>query len=89
LGYSPGTLERYETTLKHLQDYLATTHKVNDIDCEDLKYSFIADFDYYLKTEKKIGHNTTVKYLRNFKKIVLLALKNEWIDRDPFIRFQL
>jgi site-specific recombinase XerD len=89
LGYSPGTLERYETTLKHLQGYLSKTHKANDIDCEDLKYSFIADFDYYLKTEKKIGHNTTVKYLRNFKKIVLLALKNEWIERDPFIRFKL
>ena len=89
LGYSAGTLERYETTLKHLQGYLHKTHKVKDINCEELKYSFIADFDYYLKTEKKIGHNTTAKYLRNFKKIVLLALKNKWIDRDPFMRFKL
>lgn len=30
-----------------------------------------------------------MKYLRNFKKIVLIALKNEWIARDPFARYQM
>ncbi len=89
LGYSTGTLERYETTLKHLKEFLAKSLKVNDIDCEELKYPFISEFEYYLKTKKKIGHNTTMKYLRNFKKIVLLALKNEWIIRDPFMRFKI
>ena len=88
-GYSAGTLERYETSLKHLKGYLNNTHKKDDYNFKDLNYSFIADFEYYLKTERKIGHNTTIKYLRNFKKIVLLALKNEWIDRDPFMRFKL
>jgi site-specific recombinase XerD len=88
-GYSEGTLERYETTLKHLRGYLSMIHKKNDIYVEDLNYSFMADFDVYLRAEKSIGHNTSVKYLRNFKKIVLLALKNEWINRDPFIRFKL
>ena len=88
-GYSAGTLERYETSLKHLKGYLNNTLKKDDYNFEDLNYSFIADFEYYLKTDRKIGHNTTIKYLRNFKKIVLLALKNEWIDRDPFMRFKL
>ncbi|MCK5371886.1 MAG: site-specific integrase, partial [Cyclobacteriaceae bacterium] len=88
-GYSAGTLERYENSLKHLKGYLNNTHKKDDCNFEDLNYSFIADFEYYLKGDRGIGHNTTIKYLRNFKKIVLLALKNEWIDRDPFMRFKL
>ncbi|MCK5370207.1 MAG: phage integrase SAM-like domain-containing protein [Cyclobacteriaceae bacterium] len=42
-GYSAGTLERYETSLKHLKGYL-NTHKKDDYKFEDLNYSFIADF---------------------------------------------
>lgn len=88
-GYSSGTLERYETTFKHLKGFLAYTYKSNDIYAEDLKYSFITDFQYYLRTNKKLGHNTAIKYLRNFKKIVLMAYKNEWIIKDPFMKFKM
>ena len=61
-GYSAGTLERYETSLKHLKGYLNNTHKKDDYNFEDLNYSFIADFEYYLKADRRIGHNTTTKY---------------------------
>jgi hypothetical protein len=30
-----------------------------------------------------------MKYLTNFKKIVLICLKNGWINKDPFIGFKL
>lgn len=88
-GYAPGTLERYETTLKHLRDFIKHQFRKDDVYLTELNYSFIADFEYYLKSVKSIGHNTTTKYLRYFKKIVLLAVKNEWLDRDPFARFKL
>ncbi|MTI40008.1 site-specific integrase [Fulvivirga lutimaris] len=88
-GYSPGTLERYETTLKHLKGFLKYHFKTDDYLLNALNYPFITEFEFYLKSVKSIGHNTTMKYLRNFKKIVLLALKNEWIDRDPFAKYQM
>ncbi len=88
-GYSAGTLERYETTFKHLKGYVKHHFKTEEYFLNDLNYSFITEFEFYLKSVKQIGHNTTMKYLRNFKKIVLLALKNEWIDRDPFARYQM
>lgn len=88
-GYSAGTLERYETSFKHLKAYIKHHFKREDYQLNELNYAFITEFEFYLKSVKRIGHNTTMKYLRNFKKIVLLALKNEWIDRDPFARYQM
>lgn len=88
-GYASGTLQRYNTTLKHLKGYLKKFHHTDDVFVEDLNYSFIADFEYYFKVDVKLSHNTATKYLRNFKKIVILALKNEWILRDPFMRFKM
>lgn len=88
-GYSAGTLERYETTFNHLKGFVKHHFKTDEYYLNDLNYAFITEFEFYLKSVKSIGHNTTMKYLRNFKKIVLLALKNEWIDRDPFARYKM
>jgi site-specific recombinase XerD len=88
-GYAAGTLERFQTTLKHLREFIKHQYLRDDIYLKELNYAFITDFEFYLKTVKNIGHNTTTKYLRYFKKIVLLAVKNEWLDRDPFSRFKL
>lgn len=30
-----------------------------------------------------------MKYLGNFKKIVLLCIKNGWLQKDPFVGFKL
>jgi site-specific recombinase XerD len=45
---------------------------------------FISDFEYYLKTERKCNNNSTVKYLKNFKKIIRIAIANKWLKSDPF-----
>lgn len=88
-GYSAGTLERYETTYNHTAAFIKYHYKRDEYMLSELKYDFITEFEFYLKSVKKIGHNTTMKYLRNFKKIVLIAVKNEWILRDPFARYQM
>ncbi len=88
-GYSAGTLERYETTLKHTESFIGYHFKRDDYMLSELKFDFITEFEFYLKSVKGIGHNTTMKYLRYFKKIVLIALKNEWIQRDPFARYEM
>jgi site-specific recombinase XerD len=42
----------------------------------------------YLKTVKHCAQNTATKYLVRLKKVVNLSLANEWIIRDPFIKYQ-
>lgn len=58
-------------------------YKVNDIDIKKLNYEFMADYEFWFKSVRKCDHNTTAKYLQNFKKIVNICLKNAWLQRDP------
>ena len=46
-------------------------------------------FELYLKTVRNCGHNTTMKYIKNFKKIVLNAFRNGWLKHDPFVNIKL
>ena len=68
--YSASTLERYETSYKHTLHFLESKYKVSDMDITKLDYDFISNYEFWLKTVRKCDHNTTIKYLSNFKKIV-------------------
>ncbi len=87
--YASGTLDRYKTSYKHTQSFLKWKYKLPDIDIDKLNYEFIAEYEFWLKSIRKCGHNTTIKYLANFKKIVLRCLKNGWLQKDPFVGFNM
>ena len=89
--FAPGTVERYKTCYKHVQDFIKTKYKRTDVCLSDVTPMFVTEFDYYLKTSRKCCNNTAVKYIKNFKKIVRIALANGWLKRDPFanIKFRL
>jgi len=85
--FSPATYKRYETTLAHVKNFLRHTYKSDDIFLRDIKYDFITSFDFYLKTVRNCSHNSALKYLKNFRKVIFLSLKNDWLSKDPFMRF--
>lgn len=53
-----------------------------------MDHEFITGLEYYLKTERNCAHNTAVKYITNFKKIIRIALTNNWIKNDPFVHWK-
>jgi integrase len=87
--YSPGTLDLFERTLLHVERFIKWKYDVPDLDIRKLDYDFISQFSFFLKTERKCQHNTTIKYLTYFKKIVLLCVKRRWLRQDPFSEFSL
>lgn len=89
--YSFGTYERYCTALAHTKDFIQYKYNVSDFPIKQVNHEFITEYEYYLKAVCKCSHNTAIKYLTNFKKIMRICLGNGWIDRDPFVnyRFQL
>jgi len=87
--YAPGTLDRYKTSYKHTQSFLEWKYKLLDIDITKLNFEFIAEYEFWLKSIRKCDHNTTMKYLSNFKKIINRCLRNGWILRDPFLGFNM
>jgi site-specific recombinase XerD len=87
--YASGTLTHFETTYSHVSDFLRWKFNIADVDIKKINYEFISDLEFYLKAEKKLGHNTTMKYLGDFKKIVLLCVKRDWLFKDPFMDYPL
>lgn len=86
--YSPGTLERYETSLKHTLDFIIWKFNSKDIDIKLIDHEFITDYEFYLRTQRNCANNTAIKYIKNFKKIIRLCIANGWIDKDPFINYK-
>ncbi len=91
IDFAADTVQRYETCYMHTKDFIRWQYKREDLPLEDLNHQFISNYEIYLKTERKCAHNTTIKYLKNFKKIVRIALANNWMKKDPFatIKFKL
>ena len=83
-----GTQKNYFTTHKYIFLFLKQKHKTTDIFLSELSYKFIIDFERFLRHQKSMGNNTVMKHIERLRKMVSLAYKMEWIDKDPFINFE-
>ncbi len=82
------THTKFETVLKKLKLYLKKQYKRSDLFLQELDHKFIVDFEYFLKVDEGIGHNTVMKYIRNLKKVMNMAVMNDWITKNPFSSFK-
>lgn len=87
--YAAGTLERYETAYKLAQLFIESRYLIDDIDITKLDYEFVTEFEFWLKSERNCNHNTAIKYISNFRKIVNRCIRNGWLLRDPFLGFKM
>ena len=84
ISLAPATVIRYETTLRLTEEFLQKNYKKEDCYLDEVTNQFIEDFEFFLKTVRRCCHNTTSKYLMNFKKIIRIALAKGWMKKDPF-----
>ena len=91
IDMAEATAGRYDPCLKHTLAFIRHTYRRDDIELERVDRRFIEDFGFFLKTSCGCSHNTTMKYLGNFKKIIRLALSRKWMEEDPFagMRFKM
>jgi len=87
-GFTKGTLQRYKAAYKHVSDYIVHKYQRKDIPVRSVDHKFITGLEYYLKSVKGLEHNTSIKYIVNFKKIIRIAYANEWITKDPFFHWK-
>lgn len=87
--FAPGTLERYKTVLKHTKAFIQWKYNFTDLPVDQLDFDFVNDYEYWLKTEQKCCHNTSIKYVANFRKIVSYCIKAGWIAKDPFLGYSM
>lgn len=82
--YTESTVIKFETSINRLKEYIRSCYHRDDIMLAELDGQFIRDFDFWLKTEKHCQNNSALKHLKNLKKVVRIALANDWIKKDPF-----
>jgi len=83
-----GTQKNYFTTHKYIFLFLKQKHQTTDIFLSELSYKFIIDFERFLRHQKSMGNNTVMKHIERLRKMINLAYKMEWVDKDPFIKFK-
>jgi site-specific recombinase XerD len=86
--FSPNTLKRYVTTLKHLITFLKWKFNTTDIEIKSIDNAFVNEFEFYLRSVCNIQNNSAVKYVRNsFGKIIRTCIINGWLSKDPFKQY--
>lgn len=92
---TPGTLKNYFTTQKYLQLFIKEVCHKKDVPLSSLNYRFISEFESFLRAyepedhHKPLGNNGVMKHLERFRKMVNLAVKLEWLEKNPFTSFKL
>src|SRR5258708_4142541 len=82
------------TTQNYVKEFPKNCVKTSDILLTHLSYKFLADFEFYLRAYKPVDHhspmgnNTVMKHIERLRKMINVAIKNEWSERDPFAKFQ-
>jgi len=89
IDYSKSTWMKYDRTKRLVQNFVEWKYKFQDLPIQNLNMEFVNDLELWFKTERKCGHNATMKYISILKMIVLFCVNNDWLLKDPFARFKM
>ncbi|MBK3516672.1 site-specific integrase [Carboxylicivirga marina] len=90
-----GTLKNYLTTAKYLKSFLKKRKKREDIFLKELNYRFITEFEAFLRAHQPVDHqrpltnNGIMKHMERFRKMINMAVKLEWLEKNPFDKYRL
>ena len=79
-----GTYNRYRTIYKHLCEFVPKVYRRDDIPLKELNLTFINNFEYFLRTEKKCRTNTVWGYMIGLKHIISIARNSGALPFNPF-----
>jgi len=88
VGFVNSTITKYKTSRNHIIDYLYSEKGTSDVLLSELSFSFIASFEVFLRVNKNLSVNTAAKHLIHLKKILNIAVDNEWVLKSPFRNFK-
>lgn len=80
--------EHYVKAYNALRYFLRKKYNLMDIPFKALTYSFIEEYHYHLRVERKFKPSTTAGYIIFFRKVVRNAVNQGIIGRDPFYGFE-
>ena len=87
--YAPLTLQRFQAAYKHLCIFMKSDYKNEELPLSEINHKFITSFEFYLKVTANCQHNSAMKHVKALKKIIRIAIANDYIRRDPFSNYKI
>lgn len=83
-----GSYRGYIVTRKHLLNYIRVKYHLSDYKIAAIDKPFVQEFFAYLQGYRREGTvrcavNGALKHITRFKRVMNLAMQNEWIPRNP------
>ena len=82
------TYLRYVRVRNRLELFMQRKYNISDIDLREINYSFLCDFEIYLKSFYGCGHNAAMKLIKHLRTVILIAKNNGWLHADPFANYK-
>jgi integrase/recombinase XerD len=83
------SLNKYKQSLESLQSFLSLKFNASDLNIVNIQFTFINDYDLYLKAERNLHKNTINKYHSRLRTLLLKALNEGLIQKNPYANFKL
>ncbi|KFC21769.1 site-specific integrase [Epilithonimonas lactis] len=83
-----GTLGKYKSLLIHLRSFALSKYKTSDIPFKTIDCEFIQEFDYYLRNDQSLEHNTIWVYKIGLTTLCRLAISRKHLSSNPFSEYK-
>lgn len=87
ITHSIATYKSYVNTYMNLSRFIKEKYGKEDIPFNGLEYSFIEDYDLYLKTEQRMSKGSVLQHIVFLRKIIKRAMNKGIITRNPFFGY--
>jgi len=85
----PISIAKYHQSIKTLNEFIPYKYKVADLNLNQVDYDFINSYDLYLREVHNLHKNTINKYHTRLKTVLLRALAEGHIIKQPYANFKL
>ncbi|MCU7551800.1 site-specific integrase [Chitinophagaceae bacterium LB-8] len=85
---APRTVKKYETVKRKVKEFLAEEWKTEDILLSQVNHQFIFELDTFMRVKQGLHNNGVAKNMQQLKRVIRIAMLNEWMEKDPFAKYQ-
>lgn len=78
------TANKYHRLLRYMTEYTQAQYQKEDLPLDKISYEYIDGLNTHMQTMYKCHNNGAVNLLCCLKNFILYAIRNEWIEKNPF-----
>lgn len=83
------TANKYHRLYRYLKEYTKERYKKDDLPLTAVDYAYIDGLNTFMQTAHNCKNNGAVNLLCCLKNFLLYAIRNEWIEKNPFQHYKM